>query len=60
MQISYDLYIRYPGSCLIDELFIWGIFDKENISDMIKIVDFEDSDENLDNDFDFSENVLGK
>jgi hypothetical protein len=27
---------------------------------MIKIVDFEDSDENLDNDFDFSKNLLGK
>ena len=42
---------------LIDELFIWGIYDEENIPEMIKI---ENSDENLDDDFDFNENLLGK
>lgn len=45
---------------LIDKLFIWSIFDEENIPDMIKIVNFEDSDKNLDNNFNFSENILGK
>ncbi|CAB4424874.1 unnamed protein product [Rhizophagus irregularis] len=47
------------GNCsLIDELFARGIYDEENISEMIKIADFESSDENLDNDFDFNENLL--
>ncbi|CAG8711855.1 11556_t:CDS:2, partial [Funneliformis caledonium] len=34
------------------------IYDEENISETIKIVDFENSDENLDDDFDFNENLL--
>jgi len=49
------------GSCsLIDELFFRGIYDEESIPETIKIVDLENSDENLDNDFDFNENLLGK
>ena len=49
------------GSCsLIDELFVRGIYDEENILETIKIVDFKNSDEDLDNDFDFNENLLGK
>ncbi|CAB4437780.1 unnamed protein product [Rhizophagus irregularis] len=43
---------------LVDELFARGIYDEENIPEMIKIADFESSDENLDNDFDFNENLL--
>src|SRR6266496_422398 len=45
---------------LIDELFTRGIYDEENIPETIKIVDFEDSNKNLDNDFDFNKNLLGK
>ncbi|CAB5395555.1 unnamed protein product [Rhizophagus irregularis] len=49
------------GNCsLIDKLFARGIYDEENISEIIKIADFESSDENLDNDFDFNENLLDK
>ena len=49
------------GSCsLIDELFIRDIYDEENISETIKIVDFKNSDKNLDNNFDFNKNLLGK
>ncbi len=52
---------KLRGTCnLIDELFTRGIYDEENIPETIKIVDFEDSNENLDNDFDFNENLLGK
>ena len=38
---------------LIDELFIKGIYDKENIPKTIKIIDFEELIQNLDDDFDF-------
>lgn len=32
----------HKNCSLIDKLFIWSIFNEENIPDMIKIVNFED------------------
>jgi hypothetical protein len=49
------------GSCsLINELFTRGIYDEENIPTTIEIPDFENSVEDLDNDIDFNENLLGR
>jgi hypothetical protein len=49
------------GNCnLIDELFIKGIYDEENIPNTIKIADIEEPIQNLDDDFAFDENWFGK
>lgn len=49
------------GNCsLIDELFVRGIYNEEDIPETIKIVDFEDPIQNLDDDFIIDENWLSK
>ncbi len=62
-KTSYEL-IYGNKSCgsysLINKLFIRDIYDEENILETIKIIDFKNSDKNLDNNFDFNKNLLGK
>jgi transposase InsO family protein len=49
------------GNCsLIDELFGRGIYNEEDIPETIKIVDFEDPIQNLDDDYIIDENWLSK
>ena len=49
------------GNCsLIEELFVKGIYDEENVPETIKIVDLDDQIQNLDEDFITEENWLGK
>ena len=49
------------GNCsLVNELFIRGICDEENIPETIKIVDLEESIQNLDDDIILDENWLSK
>ncbi len=43
----------YENCNLIDELFIKGIYNEKNIPETIKIIDFEELIQNLDDDFDF-------
>ena len=48
------------GNCsLIEELFVKGIYDEEDIPETIKITDLDDQIENLDDDF-IEENWLSK
>jgi hypothetical protein len=49
------------GNCsLIEELFVKGIYDEENVPETVKIIDLDDQIQNLDEDFIIEENWLGK